>query len=145
MSKNSESFFLITNQPNDFCNSIDPLLKPIHSLFKTIDRAEDLYFDDKLSSFDFNDIQFPENLDYLNQFEKLIEQMDSWFNGWLDLFNSQIEKENNKLFKINLTSESLSFKSQIDIFRFKTEFFKKNVIEQVNLFQNNLKEYEKNY
>lgn len=143
--KNSSEFALnISEQPDNFCNYIDPAIAPLNANLANTDELYNFSRKD-FATFDLNLLK---DTDYSSlKFEALIDEMTSWFSGWLLTFFLSINKEEDLLFKEELASEYILFRSQFDIFKknsfyFKSEEFKlsKNIsdsIKKAKLTKNN--------
>jgi len=150
MSKSSELFLKITNQPVAFCPNID---LEIEALSKHSDEIQRIY--------DLNDISLDEKIELYKalipvackptHFEDLILDMKSWFTGWQSILNNEILKEKNSLFKNQIESESIFFESQIKSFENRINYFKlmhKECIEnyqyEISNFNKSIESYKKN-
>lgn len=142
MYNTSETIMNISAQPEDFCNYIDPAIEKPILLQKELNIAEDFYFKSNLSEFSMVNIIPCINPISKEKFDSLINEMNSWFNGWLILFKTEIDKEESFLFKARLDCEYISIKSIFDIFNYKVEVFKKLEIELIKKIDTCFEEYQ---
>lgn len=125
----SESILNIRAQVSEFCNELDPVLKPALATLALLSYIEDLEMestDEAIQYFEKNPIQeLTFNPDI---FKTMSLQMNEWFNGWLTVFKESVEKEDNLILKNEHQSDIFFYQSMIDKFNFVTSFFIENSI-----------------
>ncbi len=142
----SESIFNITPQGSEFCNQLDPVLDPLLKILSKIEELKDLTHSDSdvksdpktnviklfnqpiIEKYDFN----------VTIFKTMSDEMDSWFTGWLNLFNESIEKEQKKLLKHDLEGESMFYQFMIERFRSTSTFFIEESVKTVHRYNQSI-------